>query len=32
LAFLGLDANWDYSIDEIQLYKGAPPTGPVVTN
>ncbi|HEY2901919.1 MAG TPA: hypothetical protein VGL59_15150 [Polyangia bacterium] len=32
LAFLGLDSNWDYSIDEIQLYKGTPPTGPVVSN
>jgi hypothetical protein len=30
LAFLGLDSDWDYSIDEIQLYKGTPPTGPVV--
>jgi hypothetical protein len=32
LAFLGLDSDWDYSIDEIQLYKGTPPTGPVVNN
>ncbi|MEA2700704.1 MAG: hypothetical protein QOI66_4975 [Myxococcales bacterium] len=32
LAFLGLDSDWDYWIDEIQLYKGTPPTGPVVNN
>jgi hypothetical protein len=22
------NADWDYSIDEIQFYKGTPPTGP----
>ncbi|HEY2903341.1 MAG TPA: hypothetical protein VGL59_22345 [Polyangia bacterium] len=26
LAFLGIDPDWDYSIDEIQFYKGTPPT------
>jgi hypothetical protein len=25
LLFLSPDANWDFSIDEIQLYKGTPP-------
>ena len=24
-----LDADWDYSIDEIAFYKGTPPTGPI---
>jgi hypothetical protein len=32
LAFLSADSNWDYSIDEIQLYKGTPPAGAVPTN
>jgi hypothetical protein len=31
LAFLGADPDWDYSLDEIQLYEGPPPTGPVAT-
>jgi hypothetical protein len=29
LAWLIPDSNWDVSIDEIRLYKGTPPTGPV---
>ncbi len=29
LGWLSPDANWDFSLDEIQLYKGTPPTGPV---
>jgi hypothetical protein len=29
LVWITLDANWDFSIDEIQFYKGTPPTGPV---
>jgi hypothetical protein len=29
LGWLSPDANWDFSIDEIQFYKGTPPTGPV---
>jgi hypothetical protein len=28
LGWLTPDANWDFSIDEIQLYKGTPPMGP----
>jgi len=31
LGWLSPDANWDFSLDEIQLYKGTPPTGPVAT-
>lgn len=31
LGWLSPDANWDFSLDEIQLYKGTPPTGPVPT-
>ena len=29
LGWLSPDAAWDFSLDEIQLYKGTPPTGPV---
>jgi hypothetical protein len=29
LGWLSPDANWDFSLDEIQLYKGTPPTGPI---
>jgi hypothetical protein len=29
LGWLSPDSNWDFSLDEIQLYKGTPPTGPV---
>jgi hypothetical protein len=29
LAWLSTDSNWDFSIDEIQFYKGTPPTGPL---
>jgi hypothetical protein len=29
VGFLSPDAAWDFSIDEIQLYKGTAPTGPV---
>ncbi|HVZ74994.1 MAG TPA: hypothetical protein VHJ20_21580 [Polyangia bacterium] len=29
LGWLSPDATWDFSIDEIQFYKGTPPTGPV---
>jgi hypothetical protein len=29
LGWLTPDSNWDFSLDEIQLYKGTPPTGPV---
>jgi hypothetical protein len=32
IGFLSPDANWDFSIDELQLYKGAPPTTPVGGN
>jgi hypothetical protein len=32
LGFLSPDANWDFSIDEIQLYKGTPPTTAVGGN
>jgi hypothetical protein len=32
LGFLSPDSNWDFSIDEIQLYKGTPPTTPVGGN
>jgi hypothetical protein len=32
LLFLSPDANWDFSIDEIQLYKGTPPATPVGGN
>jgi hypothetical protein len=32
IGFLSPDANWDFSIDELQLYKGTPPTGPVGGN
>ena len=28
LAFLTVDADWDYALDEIQLYKGTPPSSP----
>jgi hypothetical protein len=29
LAWLSPDANWDFSLDEIALYKGTPPPGAV---
>jgi hypothetical protein len=29
LGWLSPDSNWDFSLDEIQLYKGTPPTGPI---
>jgi hypothetical protein len=29
LGWLSPDADWDFSIDEIQFFKGTPPTGPV---
>jgi hypothetical protein len=32
LGWLTPDANWDFWIDEIQLYKGTPPTTPVGGN
>jgi hypothetical protein len=32
LGWLSPDSDWDFSIDEIQLYKGTPPTGPVAAN
>jgi hypothetical protein len=32
LLFLSPDANWDFSLDEIQLYKGTPPATPVGGN
>jgi len=32
LGFLSPDSNWDFSIDEIQLYKGTPPTTAVMGN
>jgi hypothetical protein len=32
IGFLSPDANWDFSIDEIQLYKGTPPTTAVMGN
>jgi len=28
LGWLTPDAAWDFSLDEIQFYKGTPPTGP----
>jgi hypothetical protein len=28
LVFISSDADWDFSIDEIQYYKGTPPVGP----
>ena len=28
LGWLSLDTDWDFSLDEIQFYKGTPPTGP----
>jgi hypothetical protein len=28
LVFISSDADWDFSIDEIQYYKGTPPAGP----
>ena len=28
LVWITLDPDWDFSIDEIQFYKGTPPTGP----
>ena len=31
ISFLSPDANWDFSFDEIQFYKGTAPTGPVPT-
>jgi hypothetical protein len=30
LGFLSPEADWDYSIDEIQFYKGTAPTGPAM--
>jgi hypothetical protein len=32
LAWLSPDANWDFTLDEIAFYAGAPPTGPVGPN
>jgi hypothetical protein len=32
LAWLSPDSNWDFSLDEIQFYKGTPPTGPVASD
>jgi hypothetical protein len=32
LLFLSPDATWDFWLDEIQLYKGTPPTTPVMGN
>jgi hypothetical protein len=29
LVWISLDQDWDFSLDEIQFYKGTPPTGPV---
>jgi len=29
IGWLSPDSNWDFSVDEIRLYKGIPPTGPV---
>jgi hypothetical protein len=29
LGWLSPDSNWDFSLDEIQFYKGTPPTTPV---
>ena len=29
IGWLTPDSNWDFSVDEIRLYKGIPPTGPV---
>ncbi len=29
LVWISLDKDWDFSIDEIQFYKGTAPTGPV---
>ena len=31
ISFLSADADWDFSFDEIQYYKGTPPTTPVMT-
>jgi len=31
IAFLSPDTNWDFSLDEIAFYKGAPPAGAVGT-
>jgi len=31
LGWLSPDSDWDFSLDEIQLYQGTPPTGPVPT-
>jgi hypothetical protein len=31
LGWLSPDSNWDFSLDEIQFYKGTPPTGPVAS-
>jgi len=28
IVWITLDQDWDYSIDEIQFFKGTPPTGP----
>ena len=28
LVWITLEENWDFSLDEIQFYKGTPPTGP----
>jgi hypothetical protein len=30
IGWLSPDSNWDFSLDEIQLYKGTPPATPVV--
>jgi hypothetical protein len=32
IGWLSPDSNWDFSIDEIQFYKGTLPTGPVPAN
>jgi hypothetical protein len=32
LGWLSPDADWDFSIDEIQFYKGTPPSGPAATS
>jgi hypothetical protein len=32
LGWLSPDADWDFSIDEIQFYKGTPPAGPAGTS
>jgi hypothetical protein len=30
LVLLSPEADWDYFVDEIQFYKGTPPTGPAM--